>query len=335
MLLSERHRSNPDLRHFSVIPSQILFVQVQRLMICLQTCVAFETRDETKPHSGLPSFGLSLSLGTTEMRHTLQRSRKEMRRSRAMLTGALLGLGILAAGLSPTRAGTLELIISDGSTSYDILDQGPLDLNGALNQLASNSANGGLVFADFTIVGLSASTNNPGAGNPTGAVLSLSGEVQRTTGGGPVTLTITLTDTDYAMPAGGGLSLVSTASDSYTNSSGSHMFTSYINPSNTPGATDIGTGTLDYTLSGTGSNPTSGGIGKYTLTGLSVPAPYGLTSVTTITLAGRTGNSIPDVTFTGQTQVTAIPEPASLALMGTGIAFVVLIRYRRTLRRAR
>jgi hypothetical protein len=258
---------------------------------------------------------------------------QEMRKPKAMLWGALLGLVTLSLGFSPTRAGTIEIIISEGGTSYDILDQGPLDLNGALNQISSNTANAGLIFPDFNVVGLSASTNNPGAADPTGAVLSLSGEIQRTTGGAAATLTITLTDTDYLLPAGSGLKLISTASDSYSNASGSHSFTSYINPSNTPGATDMGTSTLNFGISGTGSNPSGGNPGTTTLSGLSVPAPYGLTSVTTIMLAGASGTSTPDVTFTGQTQVlSAVPEPFSVTLMGTGIAFILFIRLRRARR---
>ena len=261
-----------------------------------------------------------------------------MSRSGKLLLAAVLGIGTLALGLGETRAGTLEIVISEGATSYSILDQGPLDLNSALNQISSNSPNAGLVFPDFTVVGLSSSTNNPGQVNPTGAVLSLSGEVQRTTSGAAATLTITVTDTDYMVPAGVGLKLISTASDSFSNVTGgsSQMFTSYINPSNTPGATDIGTSTLNYSMSGTGSNPPLGSTGKVALPGLNVPAPYGLTSVTTITLAGATGLNVPDVTFTGQTQALAtIPEPASLTLMGTGIAFVLLAGYRRARKHSR
>lgn len=249
---------------------------------------------------------------------------------RLLFRGALVGLCALALALGEARAGTLEVIISEGGTSYDILDQGPFDLNGALNKIASNTATGGLVFPDFNIVGLSASTNNPGAPNPDGAVLSMSGEIQRTTTGAAATLTIVVTDTDYMVPSGKGLLMTSAASDSYSNVPGIHHdFTSYINPSNTPGATEIGAATLQsFTLSGTNSNK-----GTVTLGGLTAFAPYGLTSVTTLTVSAPAGSTLPDVTFTGQTQVTsAIPEPASVALMGTGIALVLFVRFRRGLK---
>jgi hypothetical protein len=66
-----------------------------------------------------------------------------------------------------------------------------------------------------------------------------------------------VTDTDFTTPSGNNLALTSTASESYNNVPGGsiHTFTSYVNPSNTPGATEIGGSTLQtFTMSGTNSN---------------------------------------------------------------------------------
>jgi len=244
--------------------------------------------------------------------------------SKPWLLGAFVGVCVLALGQA--RAGTLEIVISEGATSYDILSGGPLDMSGAppnnINAIAS-----ALVFPDFTIVGLHASTNDPGAANPVGATLSMGGEIKSLTGV-TSTLTITVTDTDYTVPAGAGLIVTSRASDTDTGgATGTHGFTSYINPNNTPAATQIGTGPLSFSLDA-GHNS-----GETPLTGQSVPAPYGLTSVTTLTVGGPAGQA--DVVFTGGTIVTsAIPEPVSVTLLGTGIAVVILVRCRRALRRS-
>ena len=78
-----------------------------------------------------------------------------------LVAGAAILTGLLAACGSQAFAGTLEIVISDGTTSYDILDGSPLDTNPNPNQITSLVS--ALVFPDFTVVGLNASTNNPGA----------------------------------------------------------------------------------------------------------------------------------------------------------------------------
>jgi len=89
------------------------------------------------------------------------------------------------------RAGILQIEITEGATSYVILDEGPLDTLVApppdnINKIQALAA--ALVFPDYKVIGLSASTNNPGAAS--GAVLTMSGHVQRLTSGSAPSLDI-------------------------------------------------------------------------------------------------------------------------------------------------
>lgn len=241
-------------------------------------------------------------------------------RGARLLASAAILTGVVSVWGSQSRAGTLEVVVSDGTTSYDILDGGPLDSNPNPNQITAVAS--ALVFPDYTFVGLNASTNNPGAPDPTGAVLTVGGEVQRITSGGPVGLTITATDTDYTLPVGPAMALSSSSSATYTNvpAGNTSTFTSWFNPSNTPGAKDVSSGTITFT--GNGSSPQSFAGGPLTV-GTGPSNPYGLTNETVISLSGGAAGSVPDVVFGGTTQVHAIPEPASLSLLAAGFPLAI------------
>jgi len=243
--------------------------------------------------------------------------------------GVACGLGMLALASGEARAGTLEIMISEGATSYDILDGGPLDINPAVNAITALAP--ALVFPDFTVIGLNASTNNPGADNPTGAVLTVGGEIQRTSGGGPASITITVTDEDYTLPTGSKL-LSSSASGTYTNvpAGDSQKFTSWFNPSNAPFAKDLTSGTLTFLSTGTGLNSHSGDSPTVPV---GLASTYGLTNETVLTMSGAPTGVVPDIVFGGSTKVlaTAIPEPTSLAIMLPALPVVIMgwLRHRK------
>jgi hypothetical protein len=242
-----------------------------------------------------------------------------------LLASAAILTGVLSVWGSESRAGVLQLTISDGTTSYDIMDGSPLDTNPNPNQITAMAS--GLVFPDFTVIGLNASTNNPGAPDPTGAVLTASGEVQRSSAGGPLSLTITATDTDYAVPVGPSLTLSSGGSALFTNvpAGDTSAGTSWFNPSNTPpppAAKEISSGTQTFVANGTSPfspslPPVSAAVGS--------PTPYGLTNETVITLSGTAGAGVPDVVFGLTTQVRSavVPEPASLSLLAAGFPLAI------------
>jgi len=250
-----------------------------------------------------------------------------------LLMGVACGLGMLVLASGQARAGTLEIVISEGATSYDILDNGPLDTNGAINLIQGLAP--ALVFPDFTIVGLNASTNNPGMDNPTGAVLTVGGEIQRTTAGAAASITITVTDTDYVLPAGS-KTMTSQDSGTYTNTTAgdSQRFTSWFNPSNAPLAKDIASPTLVYASTGPGLNGPPG------LPTPPIPvgsaATYGLTNETVLTMAGAPGGVTPDIVFGGSTKIlgSVVPEPASLAIMLPALPVVIMGWFRHRKARA-
>jgi hypothetical protein len=238
------------------------------------------------------------------------------------MIGVACGLVFGAITAGEARAGILQITISEGAVSYVILDEGPLDTLVApppdnINKIQALAA--ALVFPDYKIVGLNASTNNPG--DPAGgSILTMGGEVQKLTAGAAPSLTISVTDTDYVLPPSP-RDLRSTMSTTFTNAppGDTRTFTSWYNPTNTPYATDVAQGApvpLSYLSTGLTLN-SHGDTAD--LVGVPAAALFGLTNTTVITMSSVGG----DVVFGGSTQVlTAIPEPASLALMALGLPVV-------------
>jgi len=250
---------------------------------------------------------------------------------KSLLGAAILGLASVFLALGDARAGTLIINITDGTTSFDIFDQVPPDVNLNLNQITADTT--GLVFPDFNIVGLTASSNNPGAANPDGAVLTLGGTVQRMTGGGPVTLTITAYQTDFNLPTGGSFNLTNTSATNYSNApAGSTQTAEAWYNSSSPATPPPPFGTpaplVNFALSGTNSDGTT-----TMLTNLPVSSGFSLTTQVVLTLGGASGTTSPTVTFGSQAQIlsTAIPEPSSVIMLGTAapLALVLLSKIRR------
>jgi len=249
-----------------------------------------------------------------------------------LLMGVACGLGMLVLASGQASAGTLEIVITDGTITYDILDDGPLDTLTGPNAIQALAP--ALVFPDFKVIGLNAATNNPGADNPTGANLQFGGEIQRTTANVAPSLTITVSDTDYTLP-GGPKTLTGTASGTYTNTTAgdSQHFQGWFNPSNVQFAKE--------TTSGGGTFVSSGPFVQ-SVSGSSLPLPvgsaptYGLTAETVLTLGGVAPGTTSDVLFATNLQVlgTVVPEPASLAIMLPALPVVIMGWYRHRKARA-
>jgi len=248
--------------------------------------------------------------------------------------GVACGLATLVLASGQAQAGTLEIVISDGTTSYDILDDGPLDTLIGPNVIQALAP--ALIFPDFKVIGLNASTNNPGQDNPVGATLTVGAEIQRITGGAAATLTITVTDEDYTPPAGSKV-LSSGATGLYTGvpAGDSQKFTSWFNPSNTAGAKDPPpAGPLMFASTGVGQNSAQGSTGNIPV---GSQGTYGLTNETVITMAGAPAGTTPDMVLGGTTQVlgtNVIPEPASLAIMLPALPVVIMGWFRHRKARA-
>jgi hypothetical protein len=239
-----------------------------------------------------------------------------------MLVACGLLLSTITAG--EVGAGILQLTISEGPVSYVILDDGPLDTLAApppdnTNKIQSLAA--ALVFLDYKVVGLNASTNAPGDPGLGGTTLTVGGEIQRITSGAAQPLIISVTDTDYIAPSAARF-LQSSTSSTFTSASASNTrtFTSWYNPTNVPYATDDVQG-LPIPLSHSSTGVVVNSHGD-TATPKAVPPAvmYGLTNITQIDLSGAGA----DVVFGGSTQVTSIPEPTSVALITLGLPVVLL-----------
>jgi len=242
----------------------------------------------------------------------------------AVACGLVLG-GIMAG---EARAGILQITISEGATSYVILDEGPLDTlvfppADNINKIQALAA--ALVFPDYKIVGLNASTNNPGSSGATGANLIVGGEVQKLTSGAAPSLTITVTDTDYVLPPSV-RQMQSISSTQFTASSAgdTRTFQSWYNPTNAPYAKDIpqSASPLSYTSTG----PALNGLTETSALLILPPAAlYGLTNETVITMNAAGG----DLVFGGSTLITTVPEPGSAALLALGLPMVLCIMRRK------
>jgi hypothetical protein len=251
--------------------------------------------------------------------------------------GVACGLALIAFPRGETRAGVLQITISEGTTSYLILDEGPLDTLVApppsnINNIQALAA--ALIFPDFKVVGLNASTNNPGLPDPAGTNIQFGGEIQRITQGATAAITITVTDTDYNQPVGDKV-VQGSASGTYTNThtGDTQLFQGWFNPNNTPYAMQLSPG---------GGTFTSAGPFVQSLSADGLPlkvgsaSPYGLTASTVLTMAGDTpGGSIPDILWAGNFQVhSVIPEPASVVMLGMGLPVTLLLLLKRRKGRA-
>jgi hypothetical protein len=248
---------------------------------------------------------------------------------RRLMIGVACGLLFSAFAAGEARAGILQISISEGATLYVILDEGPLDTLVApppdnINKIQALSA--ALVFPDYKIVGLNATTNNPGVSDPTvGANLVVGGEVQKLTGGAAPPLIITVTDTDYSLP-GAPRNMSSISSTQFTGASAgdTKTFQSWYNPTNGPYDMVIPQSALPQSYSSTGV-----ALNGLTLTSgqLGVPfaALYGLTNETVITMTGAGG----DLVFGGSTLITSIPEPGSIALLASALPLLALAARRK------
>lgn len=242
---------------------------------------------------------------------------------KSLLGAAILGLASVFLTIGDVRAGTLIINITDGVNTYDIFDQVPPDVNVNLNQIQADTT--GLTFANFTLVGLNASSNNPGT-NADGALLTVSGHVTQEAGAGAATLTITTYQTGYTLPSVGPYTMISTTSSTFNTAGSTQTFESWYNSSSpaTP-PPPFGTPAPLITLPLSGTNSSNG---TTMLAGLPASPSFSLTNQIVLTLGG---SSASDIGFSGKTQILGVPEPTSVIMLGTAapLALILMSRIRR------
>ena len=257
--------------------------------------------------------------------------------------GVACGLAMIAVTGQAARAGSGNVTIfitEDGLTpvSFDFTSAlaspvNPGDMNHVtadapgINLGALNTTLAGLNY-DFQFDGLSANANAPGAGGL--AELKMTGEVERTTTtGGDKTIQIDVSQNNYftvkTLPG----VLLNSATGNFTNAPGGNnqLSTSYFNSNNNQDDTGgIHTTTLNYVSTGTSPNahPGPGEPGSSPPVVVPSTAAFSMTSRLVITLGQSGGANNPTDQFSISSTVQAVPEPASIALMGMGLPVVIV-----------
>jgi hypothetical protein len=230
--------------------------------------------------------------------------------------GLFLTLGLAALmGLSApeARAGnvTLTLTWTGGTT-------GPIDFTSPFAQLGSTAnsltidtsvlnsflaGNG----SDFTFSELGASSNNPG--DPSGAVLRETGTGILSGGGGATSIDIVATQTDFTSPSGPG-TLISASSANFTS---------------TAVGSQTSFGSLDATSTAPLAYSPPGGFAMNSTGATGSAAGYTLTASTTIDLTGGSTGASDQATNKVTFTAAAIPEPASIVMMLTGMPLPLVV----------
>jgi hypothetical protein len=260
-----------------------------------------------------------------------------MRRLRRISAFALLlGGAFLGFAASEARAGAIQMHLVIGGTDFDISKGTAFDISDPANPniitVDSLALNNVLTAAGFNlqVSGLQALSNNPG--DLGGSFLHESGTFSLTTGGGSAAWTLYAFQTDYHIPSGGPGALQSSTSSTFgfTTAGDSQSFKSWQDNTNVgvsplgPPPTFNGTGSPTVTLvSPDLSTAGTGGLsGDAPVTGLAtVAGSYAIENRFNFTMSGTQ----PSIGFAGTATVnsSAVPEPASLALMLTSIPFLL------------
>jgi hypothetical protein len=231
-----------------------------------------------------------------------------------------LALGLIALlGLSApeARAGnvTISLTWSGGSLAIDFTSPFA-QLGGSANSvdvetdtlnafLAGNKSN--LMFT-----ALEADSNNPGASS--GADLHETGNVEVSGAGGDTTMRIAASQSGFMSPSGAG-TLASSATANYSSApTGSQTSTSALDATVAPTLTFISTGSGPNSHS---SNTSVGATGS--------ASGYTLGSTAFVSLTGSPTGGSDQLSITSKFTAVAVPEPASLVLMLTGLPLPLVV----------
>lgn len=244
-----------------------------------------------------------------------------MKRHRGLFLGLALS-ALMSLSASQAQAETISMAISvTGGASLDIdiiLAPGAATATSyTVDTTALATINAFLAGqgSEYQVATLGGNSNFPG--DTTGGQLTVTGAV-KSVGTGNAGLTITETETAFTSPTGPTGTLFSSSSATFNGqpAGGGHTASSSFN----------GTSTSTYSVLSSGTTPNSPGMSTSTPIA-PVPTLYTLGNTITFGLApGTAGNPIVDsFGVTATITAAAVPEPASLVMMLTGIPLPIVV----------
>lgn len=232
-------------------------------------------------------------------------------------------LAVLATS-SPARA-DFTITINDVESGFNQMftdDDGFFDTNSAVGEITFDATNLNTALAaagsKFRFSGGFGGDSNATGANITSAVLSLSGTVTRIASGFG-TITVTLLEDAFNLTPNGVGTMTSAASQTYGKNgpAGQRTFESIFDGS-------VSTPVLTFGLTAAPPNNNSSGGNSV---GVNILGQFSLSNVSGFTLDGNEAF----INFTGTTEVTAVPEPASMAMLMLGGSALALRLRRRKL----
>jgi hypothetical protein len=224
-----------------------------------------------------------------------------------------------------TTSTTTAFSVAQGSAEDTTNPAQPNAINTITVGGAFNTAGTGL-----SLTGLNSVTNNPGTSM---ATISIGGTASVVSGvsssSDTYLVVITVSQTSFTSPTGAGASLSDSTSSSISATTGKagdmQKIQSWYQPANTNTVGGPATAGIGYALPATSTNMSFSSPTEST--GVSVaPTPYALIDQVTIQITGNDSNPNAKDVFTGTTTLTAaIPEPASIVLMLTGMPLPLAI----------
>jgi hypothetical protein len=258
----------------------------------------------------------------------------KLRRLRTTLFAGLAGLACLAAGGSARADLFLDVLVGGGSIVGPIQDNAnPLDLNPAVGAISVDVAALNAILAGLGLPlefdsAEATSNQSVGALTNTDATLIQSGAVRYTsTVGGPALVSLIATDHDYLHPIGNPKAMNSAAVAIFTNVVAGNMdtFQSFFNPDNLHFSQQIPS-PLSVLLPNLLRNPSAAADTAATTPLGAQLIPYSLTNRSDLVIGpSPTTTNQAKISFGGSTRISAVPEPASLALVTLGMGAIGLV----------
>jgi hypothetical protein len=235
----------------------------------------------------------------------------------------MVAAGLLLGGLSVSQA-QLSIRITDGTSTLTVNDQGTGDSDSAdLNKVSIDGATLNSTFANLTTgSNLAASSNFASADDFRDLITS--GFLVGSVGAPTTTYTITVSQDNFTVPASSRV-FSSTGNFSFLNEPAgtTSTFQAGVDPGNTLFAQTLKDTLFSYSSAGTSNN--SGGVPSFSSGFNFGPGTYTQTTVATLTVVSQ-GRA----QYQGNTDVSAVPEPGTIAmLVGMGISGSAFVLRRR------